>query len=43
MSKNNAIFDSIASKLNKHTKKDVLIPTYRYINKDKILYILFLL
>jgi ubiquitin-protein ligase len=43
MSKNNAIFDSIASKLTEHTKKDVLIPTYRYINKDKNLYILFLL
>ena len=43
MSKNSTIFENIASKLTEYTKKDVLIPTYRYINKDKNLYILFLL
>ena len=43
MSKNNTIFESITSKLTEYIKKDVLIPTYRYINKDKNLYILFLL
>ena len=43
MSKNNTIFENITSKLIEYTKKDILIPTYRYINKDKNLYILFLL
>ena len=43
MSKNNSIFEFIINKLTEQIKKDVLIPTYRYINKDKNLYILFLL